>query len=221
MGFGRTKSKHEHPDSVYLFMLNCNTRRTRHNASSRTQSIIPHLLIYIDDRHINHARAPQRCYPDPRCRPETYCPGPGLQVDGSLLRTTAVSTYRSVPTPPNLQPSHRSPETRRHSRHGESQAGANITTYLRPQRCECRFHHNIGARRFVSQGRVTAGRLGRERGWRCAVLANEIGINSGPPTCLLKERSEGRGFLDWDDSGRAPHYCETRPRRTPRQHCVT
>jgi hypothetical protein len=116
---------------LYIFYAKLQyTPYTAHTSSLTT--IIPHLLmIYIDDRHINHARAPQCCNPDPRCRPETYCPGPGLQVDGSLLRTTAVSTCCSVPTPPqSLNPANRSPETRRHSKHGESHAGGEYHNVL-------------------------------------------------------------------------------------------
>jgi hypothetical protein len=177
-------------------MLNCNayTPYTAHTSSLTT--IIPHLLIYIDDRHINHARAPQCCNPDPRCRPETYCPGPGLQVDGSLLRTTAVSTCCSVPTPPNLQSSNplarnsATPEARR------KPAGANITTHSRQQRCERRFHHNIGTRRFVSQGRVTAGRLGESEAGGALCLPMRSELTPGRPRVVrLKERSEGRGSL--------------------------
>jgi hypothetical protein len=195
---------------LYIFYAKLQyTPYTAHTSSLTI--IIPHLLmIYIDDRHINHARAPQCCNPDPRCRPETYCPGPGLQVDGSLLRTTAVSTCCSVPTPPqSLNPGNRSPETRRHPKHGESHAGGEYHNVLTAAALRAQVSPQYWNPEICESGPRDSGTVGREQGWRCAVLANEIGINSGPPTCRLKERSEGRGSLGWDDSGRAPHYCET------------
>lgn len=59
------------------------------------------------------------------------------------------------------------------------------------------------------------------------MLANEIGINSGPAHVSSEGAvadSGGAALSAGNDSGRAPHYCETRrdgPRTTPRQRWVT